>query len=198
VVLGGWCGAAACSYYKQVFEWSSTLTGAAQMSGDILAAVILALTTTKCWAGRMHKKGGGRVAAIPWEITMIVAALSCIIYERHQSPSLTRVSCWPIGRCCCVWSVTVGSLRCFERWVLAPPWNLSLLFGLYCGCFILLAQPTFALSVTGQVTMGTVFVRQLVLELPSTAHVLICILCALCPLRCSEDSSVGQHASAGL
>ena len=74
------------------------------------------------------------------------------------------------GCCCCVWSVTVGSssLRCFERWVLAPPWNLSLLFGLYCGCFVLLAQPTFALSVTGQVTMGTVFVRPLVLA---------CLLC---------------------
>jgi hypothetical protein len=37
-------------YYKTVFNWSSTLTGAAQMAGDLLAAGILALSTTKCWA----------------------------------------------------------------------------------------------------------------------------------------------------
>ena len=42
-------------YYKQVFNWSSTLTGAAQMAGDLLAAGILALTTTQCWATLTRK-----------------------------------------------------------------------------------------------------------------------------------------------
>jgi hypothetical protein len=49
-------------YYKEVFEWSSAATGAAQMSGDLLAAAILALTTTGCWAQLTRAKAGAQVA----------------------------------------------------------------------------------------------------------------------------------------
>ena len=95
-------------YYSDVFAWSSTLTGAAQMAGDLLAAAILALTTTTLWA-RLLSRG-----------------------ER--------------------------ATRCVDRVLLQPPFNIALFFTLYGVCFLMLSQPTFALSVLGQVAMGTVYV----------------------------------------
>eukprot|EP00747_Dinoflagellata_sp_TGD_P214991 gnl/TRDRNA2_/TRDRNA2_87768_c0_seq1.p1 gnl/TRDRNA2_/TRDRNA2_87768_c0~~gnl/TRDRNA2_/TRDRNA2_87768_c0_seq1.p1 ORF type:complete len:484 (-),score=74.43 gnl/TRDRNA2_/TRDRNA2_87768_c0_seq1:19-1470(-) len=95
-------------YFKQVFDWSSTLTGAAQMTGDVLAAGILALSTTKCWAWITRKKG--------------------------------------------------ANLRRLDRILLQPPWNLGIFFLLYTVFFLMFVQSTFAVSVAGQICMGTVFV----------------------------------------
>jgi len=93
-------------YFADAFGWSSTLTGAAQMAGDLLAAVILALTTTRMWARLL----------------------------RHD-----------------------GLTRKFER-MLFPPFNISIFFALYSLTFWMLAQPTFMVSVLGQIFMGTVYV----------------------------------------
>ncbi len=101
-------------YYKTVFDWSSTLTGAAQMAGDLFAAGILALTTTKCWAWCVQK----------------------------DSTSPLRPSLWRV-----------------DRLLLQPPWNIAIFFALYALCFMLLVQDRFAVSVVGQVCMGTLFVR---------------------------------------
>jgi hypothetical protein len=98
-------------YFSQRFDWSSTLTGAAQSAGDLLAAGILALTTTTLWSHLLRNNGlGGR------------------------------------------------SSRAVDKWVLQPPWNLALFFALYAVTFLMLAQPTFAVSVVGQVFMGTIYV----------------------------------------
>lgn len=53
-----------------------------------------------------------------------------------------------------------------DRLLLQPPWNLPLFFLLYGGFFLMLAQPVFAVSVIGQVLMGTcyVFTKQAVQE----------------------------------
>jgi hypothetical protein len=95
-------------YFKDAFAWSSTLTGAAQMAGDLLAAAILALTTTRLWA------------------RLLVAQTS--------------------------------GARSIDKLLLQPPWNLVLFFLSYSVTFFMLAQPVFAVSVIGQVVMGTVYV----------------------------------------
>ena len=52
-------------YFKQVHDWSSTLTGAAQMAGDLLAAGILALTTTTAWSRLL---GAGTYSGAPYHL----------------------------------------------------------------------------------------------------------------------------------
>jgi len=94
-------------YFADAYEWSSTLTGAAQMAGDLLAAAVLALTTTALWARLLR---------------------------------------------------TDRTTRVVDRLLLQPPWNLGAFFGLYAATFVMLAQPIFALSVAGQVVMGTIYV----------------------------------------
>lgn len=94
-------------YFADAYEWSSTLTGAAQMAGDLLAAAVLALTTTALWARLLR---------------------------------------------------TDRTTRTVDRLLLQPPWNLVVFFGLYAATFVMLAQPVFALSVSGQVVMGTIYV----------------------------------------
>lgn len=95
-------------YFRDAFAWSSTLTGAAQMTGDLLAAAILALTTTKLWARLLLARTSGA--------------------------------------------------RSIDKLLLQPPWNLALFFVSYAATFSMLAQPVFAVSVIGQVVMGTVYV----------------------------------------
>ena len=53
--------------------------------------------------------------------------------------------------------------------LLQPPWNLALFFGLYSAFFVMLAQSTFAVSVIGQILMGTVYVFTKQVP-PSLAH----------------------------
>ena len=98
-------------YFADMFAWSSTLTGAAQMAGDLLAAAILALTTTRVWSWMLVSK--------------------------------------------------VAGARTIERVLMQPPWNIVLFFALYCATFTMLAQPVFALSVIGQIIMGTICARPL-------------------------------------
>ena len=74
-------------------------------AGDLLAAAILALTTTPLWARLLR-----------------------------------------LGR----------TTQQADRLLLHPPWNIGVFFGLYSLTFALLAQPTFAVSVTAQVFVGTV------------------------------------------
>ena len=131
-------------YFSDAYQWSSTLTGAAQsapsrkprphstdrvhpltqqwpsrlvctVAGDLLAAGVLALTTTPLWTRLLRYRGA-----------------------THH----------------------------FDRLVLQPPWNLCAFFVAFAATFLMLAQPTFAVSVLGQVAMGTVFVfaRQAVAE----------------------------------
>lgn len=94
-------------YFTDAYAWSSTLTGAAQMAGDLLAAGILALTTTPLWARLLR---------------------------------------------------TDAATRHFDRFLLHPPWNLGIFFALYAATFSMLAQPVFAVSVLGQIIMGTIYV----------------------------------------
>ena len=49
-------------------------------------------------------------------------------------------------------------MRVFSRLFLQPPWNIAIFFALYAVFFMLLVQDTFAVSVVGQVCMGTLFV----------------------------------------
>ena len=77
------------------------------MAGDMLAAGLLALTTTRLWARRVRRGGAPRQ---------------------------------------------------LEAVLLRPPYNLVLFFFGFAATFWMLAQPTFALSVVGQVAMGTVYV----------------------------------------
>ena len=102
-----------------MYDWSSTLTGAAQMAGDLLAAAVLAVTTTAAWTRLLGKQ---------------------------TAP----------GR----------ATRRLDRLLLQPPFNLGIYFGLYGVFFLMLAQSTFAVAVTGQVLMGSVYVflRQAVQE----------------------------------
>ena len=95
-------------YFQDAFAWSSTLTGAAQMAGDLLAAAVLALTTTRLWARLLVSRTSGA--------------------------------------------------RTIDRLLLQPPWNLALFFLSYAATFSMLAQPTFAVSVVGQIFMGTIYV----------------------------------------
>jgi len=106
-------------YFHEVYDWSSTLTGAAQMAGDLLAAAVLAVTTTAAWTRLLGKQ---------------------------TAP----------GR----------ATRRLDRLLLQPPFNLGIYFGLYGVFFLMLAQSTFAVAVTGQVLMGSVYVflRQAVQE----------------------------------
>ena len=46
-------------------------------------------------------------------------------------------------------------MRRVDRLFLQPPWNLGIFFALYTLFFLLLVQKTFAVSVIGQVAMGT-------------------------------------------
>ena len=95
-------------YFADAFAWRSTLTGAAQMAGDLLAAAALALTTTPQWARMLARYAG-------------------------SAPS------------------RAGSL-------LRLPWSLGLFFVAYAATFAMLAQPSFGVSVLGQVLMGSVYV----------------------------------------
>ena len=104
-----WCLFAV--YFRDVYNWSSTLTGAAQMAGDLLAAAILALTTTRAWARLLTSK-----------------------------------------------LRSGGATRAIDRLLLQPPWNVCLFFLLYAVTFTMLAQPIFAVSVLGQVLMGSLYV----------------------------------------
>ena len=66
-------------YFYDEFQWSSTLTGAAQSAGDLLAAAVLALSATPLWARLLRAKGvGGRssrqvdriILQPPWNIAL--------------------------------------------------------------------------------------------------------------------------------
>ena len=67
-------------YFAEAYAWSSsTLTGAAQMAGDLLAAAILALTTTKLWARLLRAAGATRaldrsILQPPWNLGVFFAA----------------------------------------------------------------------------------------------------------------------------
>ena len=143
-------------YYKTVFDWSSALTGAAQMAGDLFAAAILALTTTKCWAWCIRKDATDRLrpSIDSSETSLYLATHRCIHYEKACS----------LEHCCVRYAMLIrlfcgaGMWR-VDRMLLQPPWNIAIFFLLYALCFMLLVQDTFTVSVVGQVCMGTLFVR---------------------------------------
>jgi hypothetical protein len=105
-------------YFRQVFGWESpALAGAAQMSGDIVAAVILVL------AAKFKSKA--------------------------SSPS-----------------AAVNKTHCCKR-LFAHPYMITYLMLAWASLHVLLASPVFAVAVTSQVLMGTVyvFVVQYIVEL---------------------------------
>lgn len=94
-------------YFRQVHGWSGTWMGAAQMSGDLFAGIILVLTTTQSC----------RTGMALWS-------------KRHN----TLASLCGAPYCVVVFLLMHGSL------------------------FVLLAQPDFAVSLCGQVGMGTTYI----------------------------------------
>ena len=68
-------------YFSDAFGWSSTLTGAAQMAGDLVAAAVLALTTTQLWARLVRHDGATRrferlLLRPPWNLGLFFGAYS--------------------------------------------------------------------------------------------------------------------------
>ena len=104
-------------FFHDEYQWSSTLTGAAQMAGDLIAALILGVTATRLWARLLRSR-------------------------------------------------QAGGARQVDRMLFQPPFNIGLFFASYAGTFAMLASPLFAVSVLGQVLMGTVYVfnKQAVME----------------------------------
>ncbi len=76
-------------YFSDAFGWSSTLTGAAQMAGDMLAAAILALTTTSVWARLVRHNGATRqverlLLRPPWNLGLFFGAYSVTFWMLAQ------------------------------------------------------------------------------------------------------------------
>lgn len=65
-------------YFSDAYSWSSTLTGAAQMAGDLVAALVLALTTTHLWSVMLARGGATRwldrwLLQPPWNLAIFFA-----------------------------------------------------------------------------------------------------------------------------
>lgn len=101
-------------YFADAYRWSSTLTGAAQMAGDLLAAAILALTTTPVWARLLRHRGATHhfdrlVLQPPWNLIVFFLAFSVTFAMLAQ----------PIFVVSVVGQVAMGTVYVFNRQAVA-------------------------------------------------------------------------------
>ena len=118
-------------YFKQVFGWSSTWTGAAQMSGDLLAAAVL-FTSVCCFQKEDRKEVDAKQIATEDTTTTAAAA-----------------------------AATTTAAAALVRWYhlfLEPPFNITLLLLSIALLYAVIVIPIFACAVFAQILMGSVYV----------------------------------------
>jgi hypothetical protein len=120
-------------FFRQQYNWSSSWTGAGQMSGDLLAASVLLVSVAAC--GSKSNSSKDETAKTIKDAPEKYAP---------ETPNNPQAQGARIGGCC--------------HSFVSAPYNVFLLAITIGGLNLLMAAPNFVCSVVAQVLMGTVYV----------------------------------------